>query len=157
MNFVFIQTVSYHTLQSKNCRSTTAFINRTSSTGLSTGLCFRGEQSVHTARLMQQSRYLLHSHGDSTVLHWRPGQSVEDRHMRSEVHERQWDWWGNKCKKKKRVSVFKLQMFWMEKLWHIWACGWSTAMQCSSGKKKTKKNNEKKRSYLISSSYNKYK
>lgn len=29
-------------------------------------------------------RYLQHSHGDSTVLHWRPGQSVEDRQM-SEV------------------------------------------------------------------------
>lgn len=26
-----------------------------------------------------QIRYLQHSHGDSTVLHWRPGQSVEDR------------------------------------------------------------------------------
>lgn len=29
-------------------------------------------------------RYLQHSHGDSTVLHWRPGQPVEDRQM-SEV------------------------------------------------------------------------
>lgn len=41
------------------------------------------------ARLMQQCsaveiRYLQHSHGDSTVLHWRPGQSVESRQM-SEV------------------------------------------------------------------------
>lgn len=62
------------------------------------------------------------------------------------------DTWGVRCMKdneigeeinvkKNRVSVFKLQMFWMEKLWHIWACGWSTAMQCSSGKniKKQKK------------------
>lgn len=44
---------------------------------------------LHTARLVQRCgavriRYLQRSHGDSTVLHWRPGHPVEDRQM-SEV------------------------------------------------------------------------
>lgn len=48
------------------------------------------------SRLMQQCsaveiRYLQRSHGDSTVLHWRPGQSVKDRQMRSEMDGEQRD------------------------------------------------------------------